>query len=70
MTDATPQIEPVLISIAETSRALNLSLPTVRNLANRADFPTVRIGTRTMVSVAGLRAWVDREVERKGAAIC
>lgn len=61
-----PDFQPVLerkltISVAETARVLGLSRPSVYTLVNRADFPAFRVGNRTLVSVDGLRRWVNEQ---------
>ena len=48
----------VTLSVAETAAALGVSRPTVYNLLHRQDFPSFRVGGRTLVSAEGLREWV------------
>ena len=51
-------------SPAETAEALGVSRPVVYALMNRTDFPAFKIGSRTLVSADGLRAWVQAQTER------
>lgn len=51
-------VKKVALSIDETAAALGVSRPTVYNLLHKQDFPSFRVGGRTLVSVDGLRAWV------------
>lgn len=49
----------------EAAQALNVSRPTIYALMNRAEdpLPNFRVGTRRLISVAGLKAWVERQAE-------
>ena len=60
------EMEPFAVSVAEAARLLGVSRPTVYALIHREDFPSFNIGQRTLVSTAGLRAWVDAQAETKG----
>lgn len=51
-------------STAEVAEVLGVSRPTVYALMRRADFPAFKVGSRTLVSAEGLRAWVQAQVER------
>lgn len=57
--------EKMALSIAETAQLLSVSRPLVYELTNRADFPSFKVGTKTLVSTEGLREWV-REQAGKG----
>lgn len=48
-------------SPTETAQVLGVSRPTVYTLLKRADFPAFKLGSRTLVSVEGLREWVLRQ---------
>ena len=50
-------------SPTETAQVLGVSRPTVYQLMKRADFPAFKVGSRTLVSAEGLRAWVEAQVE-------
>ena len=55
-------LEPLAVSAPEAARLLGVSKPTVYQLMNRADFPAFKIGTRTLISVEGLREWTRKQV--------
>lgn len=55
-------------STAEVAEVLGVSRPTVYTLMRRADFPAFKVGSRTLVSAEGLRAWVQAQVERGESA--
>ena len=56
--------EPLAVSAPEAARLLGVSKPTVYQLMNRADFPAFKIGTRTLISVEGLREWTRKQVNQ------
>lgn len=59
------QLEPLAVSAEEAAKLLNVSRPTLYTLLNQDDFPSFRIGKRVLVSVSGLKDWVDRQtIER------
>ena len=53
-----PTLEPLAVSAAEAARLLGISRPTVYQLMGRADFPSFKVGNRTLISVDGVRRWV------------
>ena len=55
------EIEPMAVSAAEAARLLGGSRPKVYELLNREDFPAFKLGGRTLISVDGLRRWVERQ---------
>lgn len=55
-------------STAETAEVLGVSRPTVYTLMKRADFPAFKVGSRSLVSAEGLRAWIQAQVERGESA--
>lgn len=57
-------MDKLAYSPAETAEALGVSRPTVYTLLKRQDFPSFKLETRTLVSVEGLRAWVQAQAER------
>ena len=56
-------MEPLAVSAAEAARLLGVSRPTVYQYLKREDFPSFKLGGRTLVSVEGLREWVRRQTE-------
>lgn len=62
--------ERLAYSVPETAEQLGVSLKTCYDLVHRADFPSLRIGHRIVVSREGLREWVRKqEQSRMGAAL-
>ena len=61
------RLEPLAISAAETARILDVSRPTVYTLMQREDFPSFKVGNRTLISVEGLRDWVRKQAEGRCA---
>ena len=61
------KLEPLAVSAGEAARMLGVSRPTVYQLMGREDFPSFKVGTRTLVSVEGLREWIRKQAEVKPA---
>lgn len=61
-------MDKLTYSPTETAQVLGVSRPTVYQLMKRTDFPAFKVGTRTLVSAEGLRAWVQAQVERGESA--
>lgn len=57
-------MERIGISVEEAAQLLGLCPNTVYALTRRADFPAFKAGSRTIISVDGLRAWARREAEQ------
>lgn len=57
--------EVLLIGVAETAKVLGISRPTVYQLARRADFPSMKIGTKVLVNRIALEQWVKDQVANK-----
>lgn len=57
-------VDKLTYSPEETAKSLGVSRPTVYTLLKRADFPAFKVGSRTLISVEGLRAWVQAQAER------
>jgi len=51
--------EKLTMSAQEAAEALGVSLPILRDLTHREDFPSLRVGRRVLVSRAGLERWVQ-----------
>lgn len=61
-------MDKLAYSSTETAQVLGVSRPTVYQLMKRADFPVFKVGSRTLVSAEGLRAWVRTQAERGESA--
>ena len=59
----TDKLEPLAVSAPEAARLLGVSKPKVYELMARGDFPSFKVGGRTLVSVEGLREWVKKQTE-------
>lgn len=59
----TDQLPPLAVSPAECAKLLGISRPKVYDLINQGDFPSFKLGSRTLISVDGLRAWVSKQTE-------
>lgn len=59
-------LDKLAYSPSETAAVLGISRPTVYALLKRSDFPSFKVGSRTLVSVEGLRAWVSTQATTKG----
>ena len=60
------KIEPLAVSTAEAARLLGISRTKIYELIGCDGFPSFKLGTRTLISVAGLREWVDKQAENGG----
>lgn len=58
--------EKLALSVTEAAALLGVSRPTVYELLNRDDFPSFRIGSRRVISRAGLERWVEAQAARSG----
>lgn len=57
------KMEPLAVSAPEAARLLGVSKPKVYELMGQEGFPSFKLGGRTLVSVDGLRAWVQKQAE-------
>ena len=58
-------VEPLAVGTDDAAKLLGVSRPTLYTLLNRSDFPSFRVGNRVLISVAGLREWIDRQTQTK-----
>ena len=58
-------MEPLAVSPAKAAELLGVSRPKVYELMGRDDFPSFKLGGRSLISVAGLREWVDEQARRR-----
>ena len=59
-------MEPLAVSAAKAAELLGVSRPKIYELMKREDFPSFSLGGRTLISVAGLRTWVDKQAATRG----
>ena len=57
------KLEPLAVSAPEAARLLGVSKPTIYKYMNRMDFPSFKLGNRTLISVDGLREWIAKQTE-------
>ena len=57
------KLAPLAVSPAECARLLGISRPKVYDLINQGGFPSFKLGTRTLISVDGLREWISRPTQ-------
>lgn len=53
--------ERIAVNATEAAELLGISVPVLRQLTRRADFPAVKLGRRWVISVAGLQRWLDEQ---------
>ena len=59
----TNEREKIALSITEAAEQLGISRPTMYQLTRREGFPTFKVGSRTLISRAGLEAWVQAQAQ-------
>ena len=57
------KLPPLAVSPAECARLLGISRPKVYDLLHQKDFPAFKLGSRTLISVDGLREWISRQTQ-------
>lgn len=60
-------IEPLAYSVNEAAQVLGVSKPTLYKYVNRKDFPSFKLGGRTLISAEGLKDWVRRQLNEQSA---
>lgn len=56
-------MDKLAYSATEAAQALGVSRSTVYQLMKRADFPSFKVGIRTLISAEGLREWVKGQAQ-------
>ena len=54
-------LDKLAYSPTEAAQALGISRPTIYQLLHRADFPSLKIGARTLIPVDGLKRWLEAQ---------
>lgn len=57
--------EKLTYSVSEVAEVLGISRPKVYDLLHRDDFPSFKVGGRVLISVDGLRRWVEAQAARE-----
>ena len=58
-------MERMALSVTEAAKLLGVSPKLVYNLCHAEGFPAFRVGSRTVVSRAGLERWVQEQAEKR-----
>ncbi len=64
-----PERGRMLLTVQEAAEELGICSKVVYDLTHRADFPTVKIGRRTLVSREGLAEWVRSQQQNRGVCL-
>lgn len=56
-------MEPLTYSVNEAAKVLGVSKPTLYKYVNREDFPSFKLGGRTLVSAEGLKEWIRQQTQ-------
>lgn len=67
MDKVSKRIDPLAVSVAEAAQLIGLSRPKVYQLMQTGDFPSFKVGTRTLIPMEELRAWVAAQAEKREA---
>lgn len=60
---------PRSLTVTQAAKLLGVSTKTMYDLTHRADFPTIKLGCRTVILEESLWAWMrNQEQNRKGGA--
>ena len=60
-------MDRLLLRPAETAAAIGIGRSKVYELLRSGELPSIRIGGSVRVPVDALRAWIDRQIETRGA---
>ncbi len=55
----------VTLNLSQAADTLGVSVPTMRTLVNRADFPAFKIGTRWLISRSALEEWATSQAVKR-----
>jgi len=61
-------VERRVLTVPEVAKQLGISRPTAYELANRADFPTIRLGGksgRIVVPIEAFEQWIRRATKQQ-----
>jgi excisionase family DNA binding protein len=51
-------MERAILTVREMAGQMGISLPTAYGLANRKDFPSIRVGKKILIPVQAFQAWL------------
>lgn len=55
-------MEKLTMNVKEMAQVLGISLPKAYDLANREDFPALRLGRRIVIPKAEFKEWLSKTV--------
>ncbi len=55
------KVEKLTVTVPEMAKIVGVSTCTAYNLIHRADFPVIRIGRRAVISLDGLKRWIEAQ---------
>lgn len=55
----------ITYTLTDAAKLMHISKPTMLKLANRADFPSIKIGARWIINTERLQYWLDEQVRQK-----
>ena len=61
-------LPPVAVSIEDAAQLLSLGESMVRQLTHRSDFPSFKVGKRTLISYDRLREWAREQPDLQWGA--
>lgn len=61
-------LPPVAVSIEDAAQLLSLGESMVRQLTHRSDFPSFKVGNRTLISYDRLREWAREQPDLQWGA--
>ena len=54
-------LAPLVVSVPEAAKMLDVCIKTVYDLAATEGFPAVRLGKRIVIPYEGLKEWINRQ---------
>lgn len=57
--------ERLTITPEQAAKQLGISMPTMYQLCNRKDFPSVRVGRKIIIPLASLEKWLERQATER-----
>lgn len=61
-------MDKLAVSVAEAAALVGIGRTKGFELCAKREWPTVRVGRRTLVPMDGLRKWLERQGEQTGSA--
>ena len=58
--------ERLTLTAEEAAQQLGISMPSMYQLCRKADFPSLRVGRKILVSLSGLEKWIDKQAAEGG----